>query len=68
MGTKALASKAIRNFIILPVAFIVSLNGTLVDIWLGIAVMEIIGPVLVMIWCLLVLKALTKGRLAYSKQ
>jgi putative MATE family efflux protein len=61
MGTKALLSTAFRNFIIIPVAFIISLNGTLVDIWWGIAVMEIVGPVVVVIWCLLTVSALIRG-------
>jgi len=66
MGTKALASTAFRNFIIIPVAFFVSLNGTLVDIWWGIASMEILGPIVIMVWCLFVIKALMKGRYVYS--
>jgi len=68
MGTKALASTAFRNFIIVPSAYAVSLSGTLVDVWWGITIMEIIGPIVVMIWCLLVLKALVKGRFTNSKQ
>jgi Na+-driven multidrug efflux pump len=61
MGTKALLSTAFRNFIIIPVAFIISLNGTLVDIWWGISVMEIVGPIVVVIWCMLTVSALIKG-------
>jgi len=61
MGTRALISSVFRNFIILPMAFVVSLNGTLTDIWWYTAVTEILGPLLVLIWCLLILSALTKG-------
>jgi hypothetical protein len=68
MGTKALVSTVARNFIIIPVAFIVGINGTLVDIWWYTAAMEIIGPTIVIIWCLFVLKALIKGVTAHSKQ
>jgi Na+-driven multidrug efflux pump len=60
MGTRALASTVFRNFVIIPVAFAVGMGGTLVDIWWYTAAMEIIGPVVVIIWCLLVLRALTK--------
>jgi Na+-driven multidrug efflux pump len=60
MGTRALASTVFRNFVIVPVAFIVGLNGTLTDIWWYTAAMEIIGPIVVMVWCLLVLRRLTK--------
>ncbi|MCL1905224.1 MAG: MATE family efflux transporter [Methanomassiliicoccaceae archaeon] len=60
MGTKALISTAFRNFVIIPVAFLISLSGTLVDIWWGTAFMEIIGPVVVLIWCLLIVRALVR--------
>jgi len=60
MGTKALMSTVFRNFVILPPAFAVSLSGSLVDIWWCTALMEILGPVIVMIWCIFILKALTK--------
>ncbi|MCL2607917.1 MAG: MATE family efflux transporter [Methanomassiliicoccaceae archaeon] len=62
MGTRALISSVFRNFIILPMAFVVSLNGTLVDIWWYTAVTEILGPVLVLMWCMLILSALMKGK------
>jgi putative MATE family efflux protein len=61
MGMNALASTVFRNFIILPAALVVSFSGTLVDIWWAVAAMEIIGPVVVVIWALMVLSALTKG-------
>ena len=61
MGINALASTVFRNFIILPAAFFVSFGGTLVDIWWAVAAMEIAGPVIVVIWALMILSALTKG-------
>jgi len=60
MGVNALASTVFRNFIILPAAFIVSFGGTLVDIWWAVAAMEVLGPIIVVIWALMVLSALTK--------
>jgi Na+-driven multidrug efflux pump len=68
MGVNALASTVFRNFIILPAAFIVSFGGTLVDIWWAVAVMEILGPVIVVIWALMVLSALTKKGRKPAKQ
>ncbi|MCL2786273.1 MAG: MATE family efflux transporter [Methanomassiliicoccaceae archaeon] len=62
MGTKALLSTVFRNFVILPPAFLVSLSGSLTDIWWCTAIMEIIGPIVVLVWCLFILKALTKRR------
>jgi putative MATE family efflux protein len=61
MGTKALLSTMFRNFIIIPVVFVISLNGTLVDLWWGIAIMEIVGPIIVLMWSLLTISALVKG-------
>ena len=66
MGTKALISTVFRNFVIIPPAFIISMGGTLVDIWWTVAIMEIIGPVIVGIWCMLILRALVKGKIIYS--
>ncbi|MCL1984255.1 MAG: MATE family efflux transporter [Methanomassiliicoccaceae archaeon] len=60
MGTKALISTTFRNFVSIPVAFVISLNGTLVDIWWGTAFMEIIGPAVVLVWCLLILRMLVR--------
>ncbi|MDR2866487.1 MAG: MATE family efflux transporter [Methanomassiliicoccaceae archaeon] len=67
MGTRALVSTAFRGFIIVPAAYAASFTGRLVDIWWATAVMEVIGPVAVLIWCLLTLRALTKGRFTYSE-
>ena len=58
MGTKALISTVFRNFIILPPAFIIGMSGTLTDIWWAVAIMEIIGPIVMIIWCLSILKAM----------
>jgi len=60
MGTKALLSTVFRNFVIIPVAFVVGISGTLTDIWWYTAAMEIVGPVVVMIWCLFVIRALIR--------
>ena len=60
MGTRALTSTVFRNFIIIPVAYIVSLSGTLMDIWIWTAVMEVIGPAIVLMWCLMTLSAFIK--------
>jgi putative MATE family efflux protein len=60
MGTRSLASTVFRNFVIIPVAFFVGASGTLVDIWWYVALMEIIGPVIVMTWCLLVLRSVIR--------
>jgi len=68
MGMNALASTVFRNFIILPAAFFVSIGGTLVDIWWAVAAMEIAGPIIVVIWALMILSALTKGSKRSSQQ
>jgi hypothetical protein len=68
MGVNALASTMFRNFIILPAAFFVSFGGTLVDIWWAVAFMEILGPVVVVIWALMVLSALTKKGRRHAHQ
>ncbi|MDR0334751.1 MAG: MATE family efflux transporter [Methanomassiliicoccaceae archaeon] len=60
MGTRSLASTVFRNFVLIPVAFVVGISGTLVDIWWYVAAMEIIGPTVVIIWCILVLNKVAK--------
>jgi len=60
MGTRSLASTVFRNFVIVPVAFVVGISGTLVDIWWYVAAMEMLGPIVVIIWCLLVLRGIAK--------
>ena len=68
MGTKAFVSTTFRNFVLLPPVFLISLNGTLTDIWWCAAIMEIIGPVIVGIWCLFIVTALMKGKFIYSSK
>jgi putative MATE family efflux protein len=58
MGTKALISTVFRNLVIIPPAYVISLSGTLTDIWWSVAVMEIIGPAIVFVWCLFVLRSM----------
>jgi len=60
MGTRSLASTIFRNFVIVPVAFVVGIGGTLIDIWWAVAAMEMLGPTIVIIWCLLVLRAVIR--------
>jgi putative MATE family efflux protein len=66
MGTKAFISTTFRNFVILPPAFLVSLSGTLTDIWWCVAFMEIIGPLVIGVWCMFVLKGVIRGKYVYS--
>lgn len=62
MGMKSLASTVIRNGLQLPVCYGLAITvGTLVSVWYGIVITEIIGSVMMGIWSVLVLRALMKN-------
>jgi putative MATE family efflux protein len=61
MGTRALASTIFRNFLLIPICFIMMLTTTgLTYIWWGSTISEIVGAVMVGAWGFLVLRALMK--------
>lgn len=61
MGLKSLISAAFRNFLLLPIAYIAMIYGTLTTIWWSVSFSEIVGCVLIGVWCIATIRFLMKG-------
>ena len=62
MGVRSLIATLFRNTILIPAAYLAMKQGSLTMIWWATTAGEIIGCVMVGIWCFATLRALMKGR------
>ena len=58
MGTKSLICTFIMNIMRLPICYLMSLTGSLVLVWWGLALSENLGSIIALVWGVIVLRVL----------